>query len=142
MPTDPACIFCRIIAGQIPSHKIYEDDTVFAFMDIGPIVKGHALVVPKAHYATLLETPAELAAAINARIPKIARAILAATGTKACHILVNNGPEASQSVPHVHYHILPRYEGDGYQLPWPAGKLEPSTAATLVAAIQQELDKP
>src|SRR5271154_548624 len=106
--TDPNCIFCKIAAGQIPCFKVYEDDTVLAFLDVGPLVKGHTLVIPKAHHANVMETPPELLAAINERIPKIARAVLAATGVKACHLLVNNGSEAMQSVNHLHYHILPR----------------------------------
>lgn len=134
-PNDPQCIFCRIAAGQIPSHKVYEDDVVFAFLDIGPIVRGHCLVIPKAHYPTLMETPPEVLAAVNARLPKLARAVLAATGHTACHVLTNSGAEASQSVQHLHYHILPRYQGDGYTLSWPAGKLENETARQLCKGV-------
>lgn len=138
-PHDPACIFCRIAAGSIPSHKIYENDTIFAFLDIGPIVTGHTLIIPKAHYATLMDTPPDIAAALSRHLPALSRAVLAATGTQACHILVNNGAEASQSVRHLHYHILPRHEGDGYKLPWPAGKLAADAAAPLVDSIKSAL---
>ncbi|MEI8196484.1 MAG: HIT domain-containing protein [Phycisphaerae bacterium] len=138
-PHDPSCIFCRIAAGSIPSHKIYEDDKIFVFLDIGPIVTGHTLVIPKAHYADLMETPPELAAAISRHLPALTRAVLAATGTQACHVLVNNGAEASQSVRHLHYHILPRRDGDSYKLPWPAGKLASEAAVTLVSHIQSAL---
>ena len=138
-PHDPNCVFCRIAAGGIPSHKIYEDDAIFAFMDIGPIVTGHTLVIPKAHYATLMDTPPELVATLSSQLPRLTRAVLAATGTQACHVLVNNGSEASLSVQHLHYHILPRCAGDGYKLPWPAGKLAAEAAVTLVNKIQMAL---
>lgn len=137
--TQPDCVFCKIVAGAIPSHKVYEDDVVYCFLDIGPIVRGHTLVVPKGHYATVMETPAEVLAAVNARMPKLARAVLAATGAPACHIVVNSGAEASQSVQHLHYHILPRSQGDGYHLPWPARKLEAGQAAGLKQGIMEAL---
>ena len=130
---DANCIFCKIIAGQIPCVKVYEDETVLSFLDVGPLVEGHTLVIPKAHHATVMEIPPEVLAAVNARIPKIARAVLAATGAKACHVLVNNGAEAMQSVGHLHYHILPRRAGDTFRIPWPAGKLD--KGAELAKAI-------
>jgi histidine triad (HIT) family protein len=82
-----------------------------------------------------MEAPAELVAAVNHRMPKIARAVLAATGVKACHVLVNNGAEAQQSVGHLHYHILPRESGDGFGIPWKAGSLEKQAAAALASAM-------
>ena len=118
------CVFCKIIAGQIPSYKVYEDDVVFAFLDVTPLMNGHTLVVPKAHHATVMETPPEVLGAINQRIPKISRAVLAATGAKACHVLVNNGSEAMQSVHHLHYHILPRAAGDSFRIPWNATPID------------------
>jgi histidine triad (HIT) family protein len=130
------CVFCKIIAGQIPSYKVYEDEVVFAFLDVGPLVNGHTLVVPKAHHATVMETPAEVLGAVNARIPKISRAVLAATGATACHVLANNGSEAMQSVHHLHYHILPRVPGDGFHIPWNAKSIDKAAAPGLVAAIQ------
>jgi histidine triad (HIT) family protein len=138
-PHDAGCVFCRIVAGQIPCYKVYEDDVLVSFLDIGPIVFGHTLVVPKAHYRTVMETPAELLAALNARLPALTRAVLEATGRRACHVLANNGTEASQAVDHLHYHILPRYEGDGYRLNWPAAKLDGAEAAGLRAKIQAAL---
>jgi histidine triad (HIT) family protein len=139
-PTDPSCIFCKIAAGHIPCHKVFEDDLILAFLDIGPLVPGHTLIIPKAHYATLLLTPPELAAEIARRLPAIAQAVLAATNTKACHILINSGPEAQQSVPHLHYHILPRQSGDSFHIPWHAGKLDPAAAQALAQAITRQLD--
>lgn len=134
-PQDPSCIFCKIAAGFIPCHKIFEDDLLVAFLDIAPIVPGHALVIPKAHYSSLLTTPPEALAAINARLPRLAGALLNAVAAPACHILTNCGPEASQSVPHLHYHIIPRSANDGYRLPWPAKPLDSAAAASLKAAF-------
>ena len=135
MGMEPNCIFCKIIAGQIPCMKVYEDDVVLAFLDIGPLVRGHTLVIPREHHATVMETPPDLLAAVNYRMPKIARAVLAATGAKACHVLANNGAEAQQSVSHLHYHILPRESGDSFGIPWKAGTLEKQTGAALAAII-------
>ena len=136
---DPNCIFCKIIAGQIPSFKVYEDDVVFSFLDVGPLVTGHTLVIPKAHHATVMEIPPDILAAVNERIPKISRAVLAATGAKACHVLVNNGSEAMQSVHHLHYHILPRSAGDGFHIPWNTHPLDKAAAPTLAASIQKSI---
>jgi histidine triad (HIT) family protein len=135
MASDPNCIFCKIVAGQIPCFKVYEDDVVLSFLDIGPLVRGHTLVIPKQHHATIMETPTESLAAINERLPKIARAVLKATGAKACHVLLNNGAEAQQSVGHLHYHILPRVGGDSFHIPWNAGTLDKQAGATLAAAV-------
>jgi histidine triad (HIT) family protein len=135
----PDCIFCKIAAGQIPAYKVYEDDTVFAFLDIGPLMTGHTLVIPKAHHATVMEIPPEVLGAVNERIPKIAKAVLAATGAKACHVLVNNGEEAMQSVHHLHYHILPRQDGDNFRIPWNTSKLEREQATQLASRIASQV---
>jgi histidine triad (HIT) family protein len=116
---------------------VYEDEVVFSFLDIGPLMTGHTLVIPKAHHGSVLEIPPEVLGAVNERLPKIARAVLAATGTRACHILVNNGEEAMQSVHHLHYHILPRKEGDTFRIPWKTTKLEKEAAAALASRIGQ-----
>jgi histidine triad (HIT) family protein len=139
MPTDPNCIFCKIIAGQIPCVKVYEDDAVLAFLDIGPLVPGHTLVIPKSHYATVMETPPETLAAVAQRLPKISKAVLAATGAPACHLLANNGSEAMQSVHHLHFHILPRGKGESFRIPWNAGSLDKAAATTLAANIAQRI---
>lgn len=138
-PTDPNCIFCKIIAGQIPCHKIYEDQDLLAFLDIGPLVKGHTLVIPKGHCTNTLDAPAEVLGRISGRIPAIARAVLAAVGAKGFHLLVNNGPEAQQSVNHLHFHILPRLAGGTFAIPWKAGKLEASEGAALAQSVQKQL---
>ena len=138
-PTDSTCIFCKIAAGQIPCTKVYEDDAVLAFLDIGPLVRGHTLVIPKGHYATVMETPPEVLAEIAKRLPGLSKAVLAATGAKACHVLVNSGAEAMQSVHHLHFHILPRKGGDTFRIPWNAGKLDSVEGTALAAAIKGQM---
>jgi histidine triad (HIT) family protein len=139
MPSDSHCVFCRIVGGQIPCFKIYEDETILAFLDIGPLVHGHTLVIPRSHHSTIMETPPELLGAINERLPRIVRAVLGATGAKACHFLVNNGAEAQQSVGHLHYHILPRAPGDRFHIPWHAGTLEKNAGVALVESMKEIL---
>jgi len=110
------CIFCKIIKGELPSYKIYEDDKILAFLDINPINKGHALVVPKEHYENTLETPDELLAHMAVVVKKISKAVMATTGAQACNIGINNGAESGQIVFHTHWHIMPRFKDDGYEL--------------------------
>ena len=139
MATDPTCIFCKIIAGQIPCLKVYEDDVVLAFLDIGPLVNGHTLVIPKQHVATVMDAPPELLAAVSERLPKIAKAVLQVSGAAACHVLVNNGAEAQQSVHHLHVHILPRAKGDSFRIPWNAGVLDKVAAGEMARQIAQQI---
>ncbi|MFA9479513.1 HIT family protein [Phycisphaerales bacterium AB-hyl4] len=120
---DADCIFCRIAAGEIPCHRVYEDDEVLAFLDVGPLSAGHALIIPKAHYATLDEMPGELAAACMKIAPRLAGAIRDVTGTSAYNVLQNNGELAHQAVKHVHFHIIPKSADGGLDLTWDAGQL-------------------
>ncbi|MBL8885773.1 MAG: HIT family protein, partial [Phycisphaerales bacterium] len=99
-------IFSRIIKGEIPSHKVYEDDKVFAFLDIGPLSSGHTLVIPKEAVATLDQLSDESAAAIGRVLPRLCRAVMKATGATDFNILQNNGASAQQVVMHVHFHII------------------------------------
>jgi histidine triad (HIT) family protein len=137
--TDPNCIFCKIVAGEIPCFKVFEDDVVLAFLDVGPLVTGHTLVIPKAHHATVMAIPPEVLASVNARLPQLSRAVLAATGAKACHVLVNSGSEAMQSVAHLHYHILPRKPGDTFRIPWNAGSLAKADGSALAEVIKSKV---
>ena len=117
MADDPS-IFTMIIEGKIPSHKIYEDGEVIAFLDINPFSYGHTLVVPKEPARTLDKLSEESAEALGRVLPKISKAILEATGAEEFNVLQNNGPNAYQSVFHVHFHIIPKFE-DGSGLSWP-----------------------
>lgn len=113
------CIFCKIIAGEIPSAKVYEDEHVYAFLDISQVTKGHTLVIPKIHVKNIYETPQEVASELFSRVPRIANAIKAAYNPVGMNLLNNNEPAADQSVFHLHIHLIPRYgEGDGYSSNW------------------------
>ncbi|MEM1355631.1 MAG: HIT family protein [Planctomycetota bacterium] len=144
-PTDPDCIFCKIVAGEIPCHKLYEDERVLSFLDIGPLSKGHALVIPRGHYETIDLVPAEDAAAMFRIVPALSRAIMQATGAKSWNLLQNNGSAAGQAVGHVHLHIIPRLNGDARETPahgnglpfsWPAGEVDQENATKLSDSIR------
>ncbi len=135
----PETIFGRIIAGSIPCHKVYEDAQVLAILDIAPLSRGHTLVIPKEPAATLDQLSDESAAALGKVLPRICRAVIAVTGICQYNVLENNGSEAHQAVPHVHFHIIPKPDGrTGLGVGWPAGVLD-ADAAGLAAALAQHL---
>jgi len=137
--SSPETVFDKIISGEIPCHKVYEDDHVFAFFDIGPLSLGHTLVIPKERKAMLHELSDESAAAIGRVLPKLCRAVLSATGAKAYNILQNNGSEAHQVVMHVHFHIIPRSGDQGLGIGWNAGSLPPEDAQKLLEKMREAL---
>jgi len=113
------CIFCKIIKGEIPAAKVYEDDHVLAFLDISQVTKGHTLVIPKVHQANVYELQEETARQVFTAVPKVARAIKAAYEPVGLNLLQNNGEKAGQSVFHFHVHLIPRYgKGDGFGAVW------------------------
>ena len=107
------CIFCKIVKGEIPSHKVYEDDFFIAFMDIFPTVKGHTLIIPKEHCVNALDTPTHIAEKFYPIISKLANAIKKAYNADGINIIQNNGSASGQEVFHSHVHIIPRYNNDG-----------------------------
>ena len=146
MPQDD-CVFCKIVAGAIPSRKVYEDERVLVFLDIGPIARGHTLVIPKAHTGRLEEMDPEDGAAVGRVLPAVGRAVLTATGAADYNVLQNNGASAGQAVGHVHFHVIPRHTpgnvpppgsdtpnpsgGEGLAFSWPAGELSDRDGAEL-----------
>lgn len=133
---DQPTIFDRILDGEIPCHKVYEDDHVLAFLDIGPLAPGHTLVIPKERKAMLHELSDDAAAAIGRVLPRLARAVMAATGTQHYNILQNNGAPAHQAVFHVHFHIIPKPDAErGLGIGWRPGALDGAQAAALATAI-------
>jgi histidine triad (HIT) family protein len=133
-------IFDKILDGEIPCHKVYEDEHVLAFLDIGPLSLGHTLVIPKERKAHLHELSDEAAAAIGRVLPRLARAVMQVSGCDAYNILQNNGARAHQAVFHVHFHIIPKPdEASGLGIRWPAGSLEGTAGATLAGRIQDAL---
>lgn len=131
-------IFGKIIRGEIPCHRVYEDDKVLAFLDINPVSHGHTLVIPKEPAETLDKLSDDSAAAIGRVLPRIARAVIAATGVDTFNILQNNGAGAHQAVLHVHFHIIPKHDdGSGLGVGWRPGKLV--DGAELARAIAAKL---
>ncbi len=118
MPTDPNCIFCKIVAGEIPSFKLFEDDRVLSFMDVNPFNEGHCLVITKEHYENLFAAPdADLGAAVAAA-KRVAAAVEKAIAPDGINLIQANGPGAGQTVFHFHFHIFPRRLDDNAQLNW------------------------
>ena len=142
-----ATIFDRILAGEIPCYRVFEDAHVLAFLDIGPLAPGHTLVIPKERAAKLHELSDEAAAALGGVLPRLCRAVVEATGCADYNVLQNNGSAAHQAVAHVHFHIIPRrHEGGlgpglglGLGLQWRPGTLDPRDAETLQARIAAAL---
>ena len=132
-------IFSKIIKGEIPSHKVYEDDKVFAFLDIGPLSNGHTLVIPKEASPTLDQLSDDSAAAIGRVLPRLCRAVMKATGAKDFNILQNNGANAHQVVMHVHFHIIPKFESEGLGIDWEPKPFDHATGAALAKKIASSL---
>ena len=128
-------IFSRIIRGEIPCHRVYEDERVLAFLDVGPLSPGHTLVVPKEAAATLDQLSDESAAAIGRVLPRLCRAVMKATGAAAYNVLQNNGAAAHQAVFHVHFHIIPKLEDAGLGIVWRAGSLDGTRGRKLAGRI-------
>lgn len=118
-------VFAKILRGEIPCHRVYEDAAVLAFLDVNPLSRGHTLVIPKEPAETIDQLSDDAAAAVGRVLPRIARAVLAATGARAYNILQNNGAAAHQAVLHIHFHIIPRFDdGSGLGIDWMATRLE------------------
>ena len=114
------CLFCKIAAGEIPSTKVYEDEKCLAFMDIGPVVQGHVLVVPKEHFANLGEATDGIAGHLIAVARKIAVAQMKALGAAGFNVITNQGAVAGQTVGHLHFHVIPQFEGRAHKWNWDA----------------------
>ncbi len=134
----PETVFAKILRGELPCHRVYEDDHVLAFLDIGPISRGHTLVIPKEPAVTLDQLSDEAAAAIGRVLPRLCRAVMAATGATHYNLLQNNGSAAHQVVLHVHFHIIPKHaDGSGLGIEWDPSPL--AEGAALAAAIAGKL---
>ncbi|MBU1039559.1 MAG: HIT family protein [Proteobacteria bacterium] len=110
------CIFCKIIEGKIPCAKVYDQGGIFAFLDIAPVNKGHALVVPKAHHETLFDLPPDIGRELLSALKLVGAAVMQATGAAGLNVGMNNFEVAGQLVHHAHFHLIPRHEGDGLRL--------------------------
>jgi histidine triad (HIT) family protein len=124
MINDPGCLFCKIVAGEIPSTKVYEDDQVYSFMDINPLGEGHLLIIPKNHYSTIFDIPPEDLGAVFEAARKISLALKSALDMPGLNLIQSNGRAASQIIDHFHLHLIPRKPGDAFSkiMEW---RLEP-----------------
>lgn len=133
-------IFSKILSGQVPCHKVYEDELVLAFLDIAPLSPGHTLVIPKRFARTLDEVDAESAAAIGRALALVARAVKRVTGSDAYNVLQNNEAEAHQAVMHVHFHVIPKpNSAAGLGVNWPAGTLDQERAPALAEQLRRAI---
>ncbi|MFH1744667.1 MAG: HIT family protein [bacterium] len=132
------CIFCKIINGDIPSYKVYEDDKVIAFLDILPISQGHTIVVPKIHVADVENLSDEHFLAMAGCVKKLGKAVMEALSVKGYSVFLDNKSAANQHVPHVHFHLVPREEGDGLER-WPQSGYGEGEAEDCVRRIKEKL---
>ncbi len=133
--SEPETIFGKILDGEIPCHRVYEDEHVLAFLDVGPLSAGHTLVIPKERKARLDQLSDVSAAAIGRVLPRLCRAVVRATGATAYNVLQNNGSAAHQAVMHVHFHIIPKFPDAGLGIGWNASSLDAAAAAELAEKI-------
>lgn len=133
------CIFCAIVEGKIPSAKVYEDDQVFAFMDIAPANPGHLLIIPKLHYRNIFDMPAHVGSKIMEAAIPLANAIKDALKPDGLNLFQSNEPAAFQTVFHFHLHLIPRWEEDPLRLPWKPSEGDIEEITNIAAKIQQAL---
>ena len=130
------CLFCKIVAGEIPAQIVYEDDRTIAFMDIAPATRGHCLVIPRVHTDDLLTADAEDVAACARAAQELARRAYEDLGAAGVNLLQSSGSAAWQSVFHLHIHVIPRYAGDGLTIPATPAQAEPSEVAAAADALR------
>ena len=133
------CIFCKIIAKQIPAGIVYEDEKIIAFLDVNPVHPGHALVMPKTHVESFIDLPSETCVAVGGLAQKIMRAFMENMGYEGANLIQNNGKAAGQVVPHVHFHVIPRRLGDGLTH-WSGRNYENGQEALVTAQLREYVE--
>jgi len=133
------CVFCKMVDGEIPVTKVYEDEAVLAFLDIGPISDGHTLVIPKQHCTMVHACDPEVLAEVSARLGRIAEAVMAAMAADGYNVLSNNGAAAGQVVDHLHFHVIPRRVGDRVFTQWPSYKYRKGQIEDIAGRIRSHL---
>lgn len=139
MTDSSQCIFCRIVAGDIPAATVLQDAAAVAFMDVGPLAEGHLLLIPSRHYHSIDQMPADEAAGMLRHLPALVRAVREATGCEGVNVLQNNGRVAHQVVDHVHVHVIPRNTGDAFDFNWPSGQYPQGRMEQLAEAIRSAI---
>jgi len=140
-PAQAECIFCKIVAGQIPCFKLHEDDDTLAFMDINPVNEGHALIIPKAHFEDVYAVSDAAIAATAATAARVARAARAVLAPEGLNLLQCNGPAAAQSVQHFHMHVIPRRIDDGLAMNWAIVPGDMDAIAKTADRLRAEIEK-
>ena len=115
-----SCIFCKLVDGELPAQLLYEDEFFLSFLDINPVVKGHTLVIPKSHYKSISETPDDVLSKGICLVKHIAQAQYTGLGAEGVNVIQNNGAVSGQAVPHLHFHVIPRFSTDGHDWNWAA----------------------
>ena len=133
------CVFCRILAGEIPAQKVHEDARCVAILDINPVAPGHALVLPRDHYETWTDLPADLAAELATAAQAVARGVVKAVGAQGFNLLMNNHRCSGQAIPHAHFHVIPRKSDDGVKFNWPTKVAAGDDLAKMADRIRQAL---
>lgn len=136
MDADKDCIFCKIVAGEIPSTKVYEDEEVLAFMDINPVGKGHLLVIPKEHFPTIYDMEPQALSAVSTAAQRLAKALKKALDMPGLNLIQSNGRAASQVIDHFHLHLIPRWPGDAFARAM-AWELKPGDMGEIGAAAER-----
>lgn len=131
------CIFCKIIAGEIPSHTLYEDEQFRVILDVSPATRGHALILPKQHYANLYELPEDMAADAMRLAKKMMKTMTDKLNCDGFNLVQNNGEAAGQTVFHFHMHLIPRYEGDHAGFGWNTGELNAADREEILTKMQK-----
>ncbi len=133
------CVFCKIVSGELPATKVWENEQVLAFLDINPLARGHTLVIPKTHVETIFEiAPSEMSALAEA-LPRLARAVEVGVQAEGLNLFQCNGKASGQVVPHLHFHLIPRRTGDGLGFIWKARKYDEGEMAKVQARIEGAL---
>ncbi|MFR3140186.1 MAG: HIT family protein [Lacrimispora saccharolytica] len=133
------CIFCKLAGGEIPTATLYEDDDFRVILDQGPATKGHALILPKKHYANIYELPEEVAARAMVLAKKMAGVMTEALKCDGFNLVQNNGEAAGQTVFHFHLHLIPRYQNDNAGITWKPGTLEESVKEEILASVKEKM---
>lgn len=141
IPHDPDCLFCKIVAGDVPAARVYEDEHVIAFLDINPTRPGHTLVIPRGHWPTIFDLPEELNSPILQAVKKVGTGVLHGTGATGLNLGQNNHADAGQVIFHLHFHLIPRIADDGLKFwnhsSYPSDDAMQQTAHAIHSAIQQ-----
>ncbi len=135
------CIFCRIVAGDIPALLVLDAPDALAFLDVGPLAPGHCLLIPKTHYESVLDIPAERIAGLTRHLPVLARAVMESVDATGLNVLQNTGAASGQAVFHLHFHLIPRIDGDRLGYRWNAGAYDAGEGERIQAAVRGALGR-